>query len=92
MRSIDVDVGGTFTDLILNYDGRQVMAKAPTTPHDLSECFMQVVDDAAAQIDADIDELLDDIDVIRYSTTVAMNGLIQRAGPRLGLLMTEGHE
>lgn len=92
MKSIDVDVGGTFTDLVLNFDDRQVIAKAPTTPYDLSECFMQAVDNAADEIDVDTDELLAAIDIIRYSTTVAMNGLIQREGPRLGLLMTEGHE
>ena len=92
MNSIDVDVGGTFTDLVLNYDGRQVIAKAPTTPHDLSECFMQAVGKTAHEINVSTDELLAEIDIIRYSTTIAMNSLLQRAGPRLGLLMTEGHE
>ena len=92
MNSIDVDVGGTFTDLVLNHDGRQVIAKAPTTPHDLSECFMQAVGETAQELDVGAGDLLAEIDIIRYSTTIAMNSLIQRAGPRLGLLMTEGHE
>lgn len=92
MNSIDVDVGGTFTDLVLNYAGRQVIAKAPTTPHDLSECFMQAVGTTAHEINVGTGELLAGIDIIRYSTTIAMNSLLQRAGPRLGLLMTEGHE
>ena len=92
MNSIDVDVGGTFTDLVLNYAGRQVIAKAPTTAHDLSECFMQAVGETAHEINVSTDELLAEIDIIRYSTTIAMNSLLQRAGPRLGLLMTEGHE
>ena len=39
-----------------------------------------------------IDELLPAIDMIRYSTTIAMNRLIERSGPRLGLITTEGHE
>jgi N-methylhydantoinase A/acetophenone carboxylase len=33
-----------------------------------------------------------EIDMIRYSTTIAMNRLIERKGPRLGLITTEGHE
>ena len=92
MNSIDVDVGGTFTDLVLNHDGRQVIAKAPTTPHDLSECFMEAVNETAQELNLGAGELLAEIDIIRYSTTIAMNSLIQRAGPRLGLMMTEGHE
>jgi N-methylhydantoinase A/oxoprolinase/acetone carboxylase beta subunit len=31
-------------------------------------------------------------EVVRYSTTVSMNRLIERKGPRLGLMTTEGHE
>jgi N-methylhydantoinase A/acetophenone carboxylase len=38
------------------------------------------------------EELLPEIDMIRYSTTIAMNRLIERKGPRLGLITTEGHE
>ena len=30
--------------------------------------------------------------MIRYSTTIALNRLIERKGPRLGLITTEGHE
>ena len=39
-----------------------------------------------------IDQLLPAIDMIRYSTTIAMNRLIERKGPRLALITTEGHE
>ena len=38
------------------------------------------------------EELLPDVGLVRYSTTVAMNRLIERKGPRLGLITTEGHE
>ena len=34
---LGVDVGGTFTDAVLAFDGRIVTAKAPTTPGDQSE-------------------------------------------------------
>lgn len=92
MKTIDIDVGGTFTDLVLTWDDRRIAAKAPTTPYDLSVGFVDVLTDGAAQLGMTIDELLPQIGMVRYSTTVAMNRLIERRGPRLGLLTTEGHE
>ncbi|MGE3848938.1 MAG: hydantoinase/oxoprolinase N-terminal domain-containing protein, partial [Gammaproteobacteria bacterium] len=92
MRSVDIDVGGTFTDLVLTFDERRVIAKSPTTPYDLSVCFLSVLEDGADQLDMDVEDLLPQIEVVRYSTTVAMNRLIERRGPRLGLMTTEGHE
>ncbi len=92
MRSVDIDVGGTFTDLVLTFDQRRVIAKSPTTPYDLSVCFMNVLEDGADQLGLAVDELLPQIEIVRYSTTVAMNRLIERKGPRLGLMATEGHE
>lgn len=92
MKSVDIDVGGTFTDLVLTFDDERVIAKSPTTPYDLSVCFINVIEDGADQLDMDVEELLPRIEVVRYSTTVAMNRLIERRGPRLGLMTTEGHE
>lgn len=92
MKAIDIDVGGTFTDLVLTWDDRRITAKAPTTPYDLSVGFLDVLTDGAEQMEMSIDELLPQIELVRYSTTVAMNRLIERKGPRLGLLTTEGHE
>jgi N-methylhydantoinase A/acetophenone carboxylase len=92
VKTIDIDVGGTFTDLVLTWDDRRIAAKAATTPYDLSVGFVDVLTDGAAQLGMTIDELLPQTDMVRYSTTVAMNRLIERKGPRLGLLTTEGHE
>lgn len=91
-NTIDVDVGGTFTDLVLSYEDETIYRKMPTTPYDLSVCFMQAVEEGAAAVGKAAHELLPEIDVVRYSTTVAMNRLIERKGPRLGLITTEGHE
>ena len=33
MNSIDIDVGGTFTDFVLTLDGERTIVKSPTTPH-----------------------------------------------------------
>jgi N-methylhydantoinase A/oxoprolinase/acetone carboxylase beta subunit len=92
MNSIDIDVGGTFTDLVLNYNGKSLIRKSPTTPYDLSVCFTRVIEEGAGALGMKIDQLLPAIDMIRYSTTIALNRLIERKGPRLGLITTEGHE
>ncbi len=92
LDSIDVDIGGTFCDLVLTLNGERTIVKSPTTPQDLSICFINAVEDAADAVDMDVHELLPQIEIIRYSTTVALNRLIQRTGPRIGLVATEGHE
>jgi N-methylhydantoinase A/oxoprolinase/acetone carboxylase beta subunit len=92
MNSIDIDVGGTFTDLVLNFNGKALIKKSPTTPYDLSVCFTRVIEDGAAALGMKIEDLLPAIEMIRYSTTIALNRLIEKKGPRLGLITTEGHE
>src|SRR5258705_12636398 len=92
INSIDIDVGGTFTDLVLTLDGERIIAKCPTTSHDLSIGFVNAVEAGGEKVGLTVDELLPRIDIIRYSTTVALNRLLQRQGPRVGLLTTEGHE
>jgi N-methylhydantoinase A len=91
-NTIDVDVGGTFTDVVMVFEGSSQMLKVPTTPYDLSVCFMQAIDQAAAVVELTSEQLLPRIDLIRYSTTVAMNRLLERKGPRIGVITTEGHE
>ncbi|HEY0509993.1 MAG TPA: hydantoinase/oxoprolinase family protein [Blastococcus sp.] len=92
MKAIDIDVGGTFTDLVLTWDDTRYVAKAPTTPYDLSVGFLDVLTAGAEQLGRPLDQVLPEVEIVRYSTTVAMNRLIERKGPRLGLITTEGHE
>jgi N-methylhydantoinase A/oxoprolinase/acetone carboxylase beta subunit len=92
MKAIDIDVGGTFTDLVLTWDDVRYVAKAPTTPYDLSVGFLNVLTAGAEQLGRPLDQVLPEVEIVRYSTTVAMNRLIERKGPRLGLITTEGHE
>ena len=47
MKAIDIDVGGTFTDLVLTWDDQRVVAKSPTTPYDLSVGFLHVLNAGA---------------------------------------------
>jgi N-methylhydantoinase A/acetophenone carboxylase len=92
MNSIDIDVGGTFTDMVLNYQEQTIIRKVSTTPYDLSVCFSNVIQEGAQALGLQMDSLLPNIDMIRYSTTIALNRLLERKGPRLGLITTEGHE
>jgi len=92
MNTIDIDVGGTFTDAFMNYEGKSLYRKVPTTTYDLSVCFLNVIDECAKAVNLSLSDLLPNIDLIRYSTTIAMNRLIERKGPRLGLITTEGFE
>jgi len=92
MNAIDIDVGGTFTDIVLTMGETRIISKCPTTPHDLSVGFLNAIEAVADLNDMDIDELLPQIDVVRYSTTVALNRLLMRQGPRIGMITTAGHE
>src|SRR6201987_5263691 len=92
MNSIDIDVGGTFTDLVLNFGGQTLIKKVPTTPYDLSVCFSRVIEEGANSLGMKIEQMLPEVEMIRYSTTIALNRLIEKKGPRLALITTEGHE
>lgn len=90
--TIDVDIGGTFTDCFVYYEGKPYMVKVPTTGYRLAVGFMNALKGTAALIGVPIEDLLRETEIVRYSTTIAMNTLIQRKGPRLGLITTEGAE
>jgi N-methylhydantoinase A/oxoprolinase/acetone carboxylase beta subunit len=89
--TIDVDIGGTFTDcFIRTADGQVAAVKTPTTGYRLAVGFMRALGLAATELKTDVDTLLAGTAEVRYSTTVAMNTLLQRLGPNLALITTEG--
>ncbi len=90
--SVEIDIGGTFTDCYVRLEDREVWCKARTTPFDLSQGMSRAIDDAAVHLGVSKEELLSRAEILRYSTTLAMNKLIERKGPRLGMIMTEGFE
>jgi len=90
--SISIDVGGTFTDCYLSLDGRTSWGKASTTPDDFSRGFLNALAEASQGLGLEVEELLTGAMILRYSTTIALNALLQRSGPRLGLITTRGHE
>jgi N-methylhydantoinase A len=88
MRRVSVDIGGTFTA----FDDKYVEAKALTTHHNLASGFMDALQKACAEIGKDIGEVLSSVDAVRYATTLGTNALIQRKGPRVGIITTAGFE
>ena len=87
---LGVDVGGTFTDLLLHDDAgqRTFYAKTPSTPEDQSIGVVKgvkLICERAGLSAADIELVL-------HGTTVATNAVLEAKGARVGLLTTEGFE
>jgi len=91
--SINVDVGGTFTDFYATQDsGYPIVTKTPTTHYDLSVGFRKGVKQLSHMIGLGLHEFLGRTEAVRYCTTVGTNALIERTGPKLGLITTAGFE
>ena len=88
---IGIDVGGTFTDLVLlREDGSVVLEKTPTTPADQSEGVLNGIGQLAEAEGLDPATLLGRTASIVHGTTTADNTMIQMKGAATGLLVTEG--
>ena len=86
---LGVDVGGTFTDLVLFDDanGRSWRTKTPSTPLDQSEGILAGVQTICAQAAI----VPSTIDLLLHGTTVATNAMLEGKGARVGLVVTEGY-
>ncbi|MGQ7830640.1 hydantoinase/oxoprolinase family protein [Altererythrobacter sp. Z27] len=86
---LGVDVGGTFTDLLLfdEESGKFWRHKTPSTPHDSSEGILNGVKaiTKAAGVSAS------DIAYFLHGTTVATNAVLEGKGAKVGLVTTEGY-
>jgi N-methylhydantoinase A/oxoprolinase/acetone carboxylase beta subunit len=89
--SVDMDIGGTFTDVILSQRGFAKLIKVDTTPHDLSVCFGTALEKAAEELGFErLPQLLSHVQVIRLSTSLSTNMLLERKGLRIGLILERG--
>src|SRR5262245_41535648 len=88
MKRIGVDVGGTFTDLILvdEESGRISVDKVPSTPDDPARGVVAGV----RQLCAKAGVRLAEIDSVLHGTTVATNIALTHTGAEVGMLTTEG--
>ncbi len=90
--TIGIDVGGTFTDIVVSSpDGATTIAKAATTPGDQSDGVLDGIARAAAALHLSPAALLGQAGRIVHGTTVATNALLEGKAARVGMLTTEGH-
>lgn len=90
--TIDIDTGGTFTDGFFAYEGEFRAIKTPTTPHDLTICFLECIKAGATAFGVTAETLLNETEVLRFSNTIGTNCLINRDGSKIGLLVSAGFE
>ncbi|SNR94672.1 N-methylhydantoinase A [Streptosporangium subroseum] len=85
---LGVDVGGTFTDILLidQDSGRTFRAKTPSTPHDQSVGVLAGIEKACAEAGISLAE----IGQVLHGTTVATNAILEGKGARVGLVTTAG--
>ncbi len=80
---VGVDIGGTFTDLVLEEDGRLHVHKLLSTPNDPSQAMLtglqQLLGDDLAALQR-----------LAHGSTVATNAILQRRGARFALITTQG--
>lgn len=88
---LGVDVGGTFTDLLLLCEdtGETWRAKVPSTPKDLSIGIIQGKDQILSNIPKGSDVVLH---IVNHGTTVATNAILEQKGARVALVVTEGYK
>ena len=88
---LGVDVGGTFTDLLLLREdtGETWRAKVPSTPHDQSLAVIQGKDQILSEVPNGADIVLH---VVNHGTTVATNVILEQKGAKVALVVTEGYK
>lgn len=91
---VNIDNGGTFTDVCISAGDRVVHAKAPTTPHDLTQCFLEVLRRGSRELygEDDVARLIREADCLRYSTTSGTNAVVERKGQPVAILVDAGEE
>lgn len=92
MRRVSVDIGGTFTDCFVVWDGQYIETKALTTHHNLALGFNEALGKGCKTLGIGLEDILSSVDSVRYATTLGTNALIEHKGPKLGMLVTAGYE
>lgn len=87
---LGVDVGGTFTDLLLldEKNGRTFTAKVPSTPADSSIGVLNGVEKICREAGIDASSISE----VMHGTTVATNTVLTKAGAIVGLVTTKGYK
>ncbi len=90
---VNLDNGGTLNDMCVLSGSEVRFTKTLTTPVDLSECFFKGITKASEEIygEGGFTKLLHSTELIRYSSTQGTNALVERKGPKLGLITDDTH-
>jgi N-methylhydantoinase A len=83
---LGADIGGTFTDVVLDLDGKVYSAKVLTT----YAAPEQAILDGIAIVSSEAGVAPSDLDIVIHGTTLATNALIERRGARTAFVTTEG--
>lgn len=94
---VSCDAGGTMTDLfVMDTNGKFVVGKAATTPHDQSIGFMESLGDAMSYWGIDFKksskEIVPQFLNAVYTGTSMLNCMLTRSGQKVGLIVTKGFE
>lgn len=87
---IGIDVGGTFTDVVVAGEGDPLYLKVPTQRDALAASIHEGIAVAAKRLGLSSAELLGRSDRIVHGTTVATNMMLEGTGSRVGLITTAG--
>jgi len=89
--AIAVDVGGTFTDLVIaRTDGTQHVAKVPSVPTDPSQGVFDALHAAGDELGMSAESLLQRCDRLVHGSTVATNAILTGSVAKVGLITTQG--
>src|SRR5437588_6698370 len=85
---VGVDIGGTFTDLVVFNDatGSFAVGQTLTTPHDPSQAIESLLRDTLERESI----VIGDAQQLIHGTTLVTNAIIERRGSRTALLTTQG--
>lgn len=88
---LGVDVGGTFTDVLLleQTSGQTWRSKTPSTPQDQSVGVCNGIDQILSKIP---DGANVELQVVNHGTTVATNAILEQKGAKVALVVTEGYK
>jgi N-methylhydantoinase A len=88
---VGLDVGGTFTDLVVMDDAGRVWSnKAPTTPGRLEQGVQDALELFAHERSTTLPEVLERVRSFGHGTTQATNVVVERSGARTALITTRG--
>ncbi len=91
MYSIGMDVGGTFTDVVIADDRHEItVLKIPSTPRNPLDGIRSGLQAVADAMGIGVKELVERTDRLVHGTTVATNTMLQYAGAKTALLTTKG--